>query len=170
MTVLSSPDPNRLDLFCVGINAAVDSTFHRINTFDTYVARADAAGPWLERTAAVLGVQGFIPEIVSNRGDATRLKLKVDYWIAWLGTGIPVLCDVSPGYDAHLIFPKSNQYGNDEFWRVKQFESWSDRFSGLVYNTWNGYTEGYAGMPTVEHEDVDWNWIQELFAQAKNTP
>ncbi len=167
VTALVSPDPNHLDLFCVKYNGIIDSTYHRMNTEDTYVAQAGAAGGWLEKTAAVLAIQGFIPEHVSNEGNHARFKIKHDYWLAWLTTGIPVFCDVSPGYDAHLIFTKSNPYGNTPHWRERQLQSWSDRFSGMVYNTWNGYTEGFVGMPSVEHEDEDWNWIQQLFAQVQ---
>lgn len=144
------------------LDVLVDGEAH-----DTYVAIPESAGSWLEKTEAVLAIQGFIPEIVS---DGHEFGFKLDYWRTWLATGIPVFFDVSPGYDAHLVFTDSKRYGNDPFWREILSRAWSDSFKGIVFNTWNGYTEGYAGMPTVEHEDVDWNWIQQLFAQVKTTP
>ena len=36
--------------------------------------------------------------------------------------------------------------------------------SGVVFNTWNGYTEGYAAVPTLENGDADFRWMQELFS------
>jgi hypothetical protein len=150
VTALVSPDPNHLDLFCVNFNGTIDSTYHRMTTKDTYVARAGAAGGWLEKTAAVLAIQGFIPEIISNKGDHGRFKIKHDYWLAWLATGIPVFCDVSPGYKSRIF--KIDPYGNDPFWRARQLQSWSDRFSGLVYNAWNGYTEGFVSLSLQEYD------------------
>jgi hypothetical protein len=35
---------------------------------------------------------------------------------------------------------------------------------GIVFNTWNGYTEGYAAVPTLENGDADFRWMQELFS------
>jgi hypothetical protein len=37
----------------------------------------------------------------------------------------------------------------------------------MVYNTWNGYTEGYAAMPSLEFGDIISNWAKQLFSLAK---
>jgi hypothetical protein len=87
---------------------------------DTYVARPATAGPWLERTATVLAVQGFIPEVGAEHG---KLQVKRDYWDGWVSTGIPLFFDVCPGYDAHLVFPDSFAYGNNPDWRNRQRDS-----------------------------------------------
>jgi hypothetical protein len=34
---------------------------------------------------------------------------------------------------------------------------------GITFNTWNGYTEGYAAVPTDEYGDSAVVWLQSLF-------
>ena len=162
VTALVSPDPNHLDMFAGNANGAVISTYHRLSTKDSYVALPESAGGWLEKTDAVLAIQGFIPEIVS---DGHEYDFKVNYWRTWQATGIPVFFDVSPGYDGHLV-NKRDPYGNDPEWRLALSLAWSDSFKGIMYNTWNGYTEGYVAVPNLEFGDDSWNWIQELFARV----
>jgi hypothetical protein len=162
VTAHVSPDPNHLDMFTANPDGTICSTYHRLSTEDSYVARPESAGNWLEQTDAVLGIQGFIPEIISDH----HYRFKVDYWKGWLATGIPVFFDVSPGYDGHLV-NGANPYGNNPNWRGLLTRSWSDGFKGIVYNTWNGYTEGYVAMPNLEYGDDSWNWIQELFALVR---
>jgi hypothetical protein len=166
---LVSPDPNHVDVFAVDPNGGVNSTFYRFWVNDTYVATGEGSGPFLERTPAVLAIQGFIPEIFSDNGDSDidRFAAKQSYWNDWLATGLPVFWDVSPGYDAHLVFPKSVTYGNSASWRTYIEESWQQRFSGMVYNTWNGYTEGYAAMRSLEFADTVSNWAKLLFGAAR---
>jgi hypothetical protein len=165
LTALISSDPNHLDVFVANINGGLTSTYHRMTTNDTYVANAGSAGPWLEVTPAVLAIQAFIPEIVTeDDDDAAHYNLKFAFWDAWLPTGIPLFFDVSPGYDAHVVFPGSSSYGNNPDWRERLQNKWSQNFRGMVYNTWNGYTEGYAAMPTLEFHSANWIWIKQLFA------
>jgi hypothetical protein len=33
---------------------------------------------------------------------------------------------------------------------------------GITFNTWNGYTEGYAAVPTLERGDQAFTWLQSL--------
>ena len=54
---------------------------------------------------------------------------------------------------------------NDK-WRDGLKAAWSSAFKGIVFNPWNGYTEGYAAVPTLEDHTVNWNWIREVFALA----
>jgi hypothetical protein len=164
ITALVSPDPNHLDVFVANLGGEISTTYHRMIVNDTYVANPVAAGSWLEGTAPVLAIQGFIPEIVSDDSDdAGHYNLKFAYWNAWLKTGVPVLFDVSPGYDAHVVFPGSDSYGNNRSWRDRLQSHWTAEFRGAVYNTWNGYTEGYAAMPTLEYHSANWHWIHTLF-------
>ena len=41
------------------------------------------------------------------------------------GVGLFVL---RPGYDAHLVFPGSGQYGSDDHWRNALTQAWSPAF------------------------------------------
>ncbi|MBV9647440.1 MAG: hypothetical protein JO043_08260 [Candidatus Eremiobacteraeota bacterium] len=164
--VLLSRDPNHVDIFLADQHGVVQSTF-RTAVEDTYIAAASTVGPLLEQTPPVLAVQGFIPEISAVGGDDQRLQAKRDYWHAWLGTGIPVFFDVCPGYDARILWPGSSVYGNNDRWRAMLSQEWSVVFHGIVFNTWNGYTEGYAAVPTLEYQAANWEWIQALFTLAK---
>jgi hypothetical protein len=127
-------------------------------------------GPMLAKQKAVLAIQPFIPEVF--RGLATGLcrdadsncdardgspqlaqliAWKRDYISAWVNTGIPVILDVSSGYDAHRVFGTDNppRYGNNEPWRLGQ-EQMLDSLGvrGITGNTWNGYTEALAFVPS----------------------
>jgi hypothetical protein len=35
---------------------------------------------------------------------------------------------------------------------------------GIIFNTWNGYAEGYAAVPTTEHGSTVYNWLTDLYA------
>ncbi|MBN1422609.1 MAG: hypothetical protein JXP34_27780 [Planctomycetes bacterium] len=107
-------------------------------------------GPYLRETRSILGIQCFIPEIwmTGSPSDAARLKWKGDFAKSWILTGIPFLMDVSPGYDAHIVFPGSVRYGLTEAW-LSGLADLVRAYScdGLVYNSWNGYTEAMAAVP-----------------------
>jgi len=88
----------------------------------------------------MLAVEGYIPEIwLGGSGNNERLDHKADYWWQWLRQDVPVMMDVSPGYDAHIVFPSSSFYGYTTKWRSGIWERWSPTFCGIVYNAWNGY-------------------------------
>ena len=76
------------------------------------------------------------------------ISWKDDFSRRWEETGIPFLMDISPGYDAREVFPRSKRYGFNQVWR-DALKSMVHRYGndGLVYKSWNGYTEGMAGMP-----------------------
>jgi hypothetical protein len=127
-------------------------------------------GPLLSRQRAVLAIQPFIPEVF--RGLATGLcrdadsncdahdgspqlaeliAWKRDYISAWVNTGIPVILDVSSGYDAHRVFAADNppRYGNNEPWRLGQQQMLNSLgVRGVTGNAWNGYTEALAFVPS----------------------
>ena len=52
------------------------------------------------------------------------LPLKQGFIDGWLAASVPVILDVSPGYDAHIVFPaKNNGYSriaNDDIWHNGQ--------------------------------------------------
>ncbi len=122
---------------------------------------AAATGPWLLNQSSILAVSCFIPEIWTGESDEDYLlQWKTQFSAAWINTDIPFIQDVSPGYDAHIVFPQSVVYGNNNEWREGQSQIISelDRES-ITFNTWNGYTEGFAGMPTAECGDTTYYWI-----------
>jgi hypothetical protein len=167
VTAVLSPDPNHLDVFTTDPNGTVHSSYYRFNVNDTCVATAGSVGTQLEKIPAVLAIQGFIPEVFSDGDDIDRFEAKASYWSDWRSCGLPVFWDVSPGYDAHIVFPGSEKYGNNAQWRIYIQESWDNGFQGMVYNTWNGYTEGYAAMSSLEYGDMISNWVPSLFTRAK---
>jgi hypothetical protein len=120
-------------------------------------------GPLLAQQAAVLAIQLFNPEVFTGRCPAADgcdassgsppklmelLTWKRDFVSSWIATGIPVIADVSPGYDARKVFAGSRQYGNNAAWREGQAALLALDVRGLTGNTWNGYTEGYAIVPS----------------------
>jgi hypothetical protein len=125
----------------------------------------EGTGPRLRRAGAVLGIQCFLPEVwLGARPQRDRLAWKRDFAARWFGTGLPFLVDVSPGYDNHLVFPAHRlRYGFDRAWRqalagmVRDFGE-----NGLAYNSWNGYTEGMAAVPTREYGDTFYRWLRGL--------
>jgi hypothetical protein len=124
----------------------------------------ELTGPYLVTKASLLGIQCFIPEIWADVADDTeRLAWKRDFSQRWSATGIPFLMDVCPGYDAHLVFPGSVYYGFTIQWRQSLTAMVEDfGHDGLVYNSWNGYTEGMVAMPTTEHGDTYFQWLTDL--------
>ena len=78
-------------------------------------------------------------------------------WIkGWIDAGIPVIFDVSPGYDGRYVFATSGGviYGDNanyyyDAWRNGQSELKGLGMKGTVYNAWNGYTEGLVATSGV---------------------
>jgi hypothetical protein len=125
----------------------------------------ESTGPALLLTDSILGIQAFIPEIwlPGNPSDSDLITFKNDYSQRWSQTGLPFLMDVSPGYDASIVFPNSITYGFTQNWQVELSKMVIDYGQdGLTFNSWNGYTEGMAAVPTVEYSDRFFNWLQSL--------
>jgi hypothetical protein len=123
----------------------------------------EKTGPAFLEADSILGIQSFIPEIwvSGSPDDAQLMTWKRDFSRRWSGTGVPFLMDISPGYDASIVFPGSITYGLTREWRdaltalVVDFGQ-----DGLVFNSWNGYTEGMAAVPTHEYGDTFYRWLQ----------
>ncbi len=131
----------------------------------SFKATPASTGPWLSQQNSVIAIQCFIPEIWTGMSDEDDLiTWKNAYHSSWINTGIPLIHDLSSGYDAHVVFPASPVYGNNQLWRdlqtqaILEFES-----NSFTFNAWNGYTEGLAGMPTLQYGDNTYNWISDLF-------
>lgn len=133
-----------------------------------------STGPFLRNTKSLLGIQCYSPEgwiDGTNPGysvtECYKLQWKIDFSRRWFETGIPFLQDVTPGYNGTNLFsgqPGLHLWGYDDSWRqgltqlVQQYGS-----AGMVYNSWNGYGEGLAGMETVElPASSTIGWLQSL--------
>lgn len=119
---------------------------------------------YLRNEPSILGVMCFIPEIwKGSSNDNTLIDWKRTFSAGWAGTGIPFLMDVSPGYDAHIVFPSSVRYGLNLQWMLALTEMVEDfGADGLVYNSWNGYTEGMAAVVLEEFDDCFYHWLCKL--------
>jgi hypothetical protein len=67
---------------------------------------------------------------------------------------------VSSGFDGRIIWPHCavgaafwghNTDYVDDRWRNWLSELKGTKIKGIVFDTWNGYTEGYAAVPSREH-------------------
>jgi hypothetical protein len=126
---------------------------------------SEGTGPFLLRTDAVLGIQCFLPEVwLGERSEGARLQWKRDFSARWSRTGLPFLMDVSPGYDNRLVFPNHRlRYGFDDTWREALTAMVGDfGAGGIAFNSWNGYTEGMAAVPTREYGDTSYRWLRSL--------
>jgi hypothetical protein len=126
-------------------------------------------GPWLARQESMLAIQCFLPEIWTGMSDENALiAWKRDYLVSWMDTGIPLVHDLTPGYDAHIVFPASPVYGNNRSWRDLQSGLISELGNkSLSFNSWNGYTEGMAAVPTLQYGDSTYTWLREQFEGSK---
>ena len=77
-----------------------------------------------------------------------------------------MIMDVSPGYDAHLVFPGSSRYGFTAQWRGWLVALWSRTYSGVVLQRVERVHEGFAGMRQQLSEDRDFAWLRRMFARA----
>jgi hypothetical protein len=141
---------------------------------DGYSPTPSAKG-FLAATRSFLAIESFISEIAFGTDDLRNLLgfkyLLVDNWVQ---SGVPFILDISPGYDAHIIFPPKPpnidtyfRIGNNEIWHNGQTQmitatAGANSIRGITFNTWNGYTEGYAAVPTLERGDQAFTWLQSL--------
>lgn len=137
----------------------------------SFKATPSSTGSWLAQEVSVLAIQCFLPEIwtgMSNESDL--ITWKRNYHNSWINSGIPFIHDLTPGYDAHIVFPSSPVYGNTQTWRELQSQAISDFGSqSLTFNAWNGYTEGMAGVSTVQYGDDSYLWLCNFFGGSCST-
>lgn len=152
----------------------------------SYSALPTPAGRAPEKEPAVLAIQGYASEVFSGKikiglpngppydNNRDNLYAIVD-WKAqalrdWISTGIPVIYDVSSGFDGRFIW-KANGTGfwgdnldySDDRWRNALSQFKGNGNIGITFNTWNGYTEGYAAAPSQEHGMTITNWVKDLY-------
>ena len=110
------------------------------------------------------------PEIwVDKSGDDDVLAWKRDFLRGWISAGIPTLVDVSPGYDAHILFgPEAKKYGLKAGWFDGMTSIVNDLArAGIIYNSWNGYTEAMVGTQTRERGTMLYDWLKSLNAHRE---
>jgi hypothetical protein len=146
----------------------------------TYGARfkpdPETTGPFLAERASILGIHAYSPEgwIDGNPftgppvEECVKREWKRDFSERWYRTGIPFLQDVTPGYDGSRLFTSStnlHRWGYNDEWRntlldlVRRYGR-----KGMVYNSWNGYCEGLAGMETWQQGSRNVDFIRTLMA------
>lgn len=160
-----SPDPT--SNFGTGINDA----------YSTYGARfkptPETTGPLLAQQSSILGIHAYSPEGWIDRHSAPisqdyKVAWKADFSRRWRVSGVPFLQDVTPGYDGTKLFtgqPGLHRWGYDDAWRSALLDM-TKRYGsrGLVYNSWNGYCEGLAGMETDAQGTTNATFINALMA------
>lgn len=143
-------------------------------------------GSGLAHARSVLAIQLFLSELRSGRVlssapyqrpiDNNQFNLdalidgKLQLLASWRDVGLPVIYDVSPGFDGRYVWASSgtsfwgdnNDYTSDD-WRNLQSEHKTRSYVGLTFNTWNGYTEGYCAVPTLEHGTTIYDWLTDLY-------
>jgi hypothetical protein len=136
-----------------------------------------ATGPYLREQDSILGIHAYSPEgwIDGQPGEGRevnecfKLAWKKQWSQQWRDTGIPFLQDVTPGYDGTKLFEDDPSHllawGNNAAWRAALLAMvQTNGRKGMVYNSWNGYSEGLAGMPTLEYQQINVDWIRKLTA------
>ena len=145
----------------------------------SFFASSDGTGPYLEATASVLGIACFAPEVYKAPADeATLLSWKRQWSQGWSCSGVPFLMDISSGYNGSVVFCEHWSYGEDAAW-LSGLDGIAHEFgqAGVVFNSWNGYTEGMVAVPTLptENGSLFYDWLSSLlvadvFAQKPDAP
>ncbi len=159
------------DLTGVQVGFFIDPLPPNSNAPGEFKPYPEKTGPSLIETDAILGIQSFIPEIwiSGNPTESQQIDWKRDFSQRWSKTGVPFLMDVSPGYDANIVFPGSIQYGFSSTWLQALTEMVADfGEDGLMFNSWNGYTEGIAAVSIREFGDQYYQWLHELSAMVRS--
>jgi len=122
----------------------------------------------ISKTQSVLAVNPFNITSQGAFGQAER-RISEDDRLAyaesvvkkWSTSPIPFITTLLPGYDAHIVFPSFGIYGFTDVWLNKQQDlllKYSNK--GISFDVWNGYTEGYEIVPTVEEGDRIYQWAK----------
>ncbi len=107
--------------------------------------------------------QGVIQNPTSAITESQRLDYAESVVSLWSNSSIPFITPFLPGYDANLVFPTSDIYGFSDTWlnsqktRLFQYPN-----QGVSFDCWNGYTEGYAIVPTVEDGTRIYDWATSI--------
>ncbi|WP_394832527.1 hypothetical protein LVJ94_39095 [Pendulispora rubella] len=122
--------------------------------------------------------------VYANENDVVMKRIADEKKAAlssWVASGVPVHLDVSPGYDATKVFGQPHldcskpweinvMFGDTgrtsspvfDRWRNAQSEFKGHGIKGIMFNSWNGYTEGMVAEDTIEHGSVERRWLTDL--------
>ena len=68
-----------------------------------------------------------------------------------------------------IVFPASITYGFNSEWQDALTQMVAEYGQdGLMFNSWNGYTEGMAAVPTNEYGEIYYQWLQQLCAMIED--
>jgi LGFP repeat-containing protein len=110
-----------------------------------------------------------------HNNNADNLAVLADWKRAaaadWVASGLPVLLDLTNGFDGRIVWMNNpegvgfwgdNMDTTDDRWRNWMSELKGGGIKGLVVDTWNGFTEGYATVPSREHGITVTSWLADL--------
>jgi hypothetical protein len=126
----------------------------------------------LESTECILAVnpfnicsQGLTLPGRTGLSETDRLDYAESVVAYWSNSTIPFITPFLPGYNAHIVFPDADIYGFSDTWlnsqknRLLQYPN-----QGVSFDCWNGYSEGYAIVPTVEDGMRIYNWAVSIIS------
>jgi hypothetical protein len=165
------PSPTS-DFGCAAVDAfRLTSIYH-----DSFKPDGVTTGPELAQQESILGIHSYMPEgwvdvfpePHAKVDQCFRMRWKEDFSYKWFHSGVPFLQDISAGYDGSILFqyrpPEGwglTKWGYDAEWRAKLSQLVKDfGQNGIVYNAWNGYCEGLAGMETNENGTESKDWLR----------
>ncbi len=149
----------------IRVGFAIDAMPPGTYLYAPFLPSAETTGPWLAQRSSILAIQCYFSgHSIGVNDEATIIAWKQRFSSKWINTGIPFIQDVSPGYDAHIVFAGPHVFGNtDSFRRAQTALVHKLKCQGVTFTAWNGYTEGYAGVPTVEYGDGTYLWACDVF-------
>ena len=153
----------------VRVGFAIDAMPPDTYLWAQFLPSAEQTGSWLAQQSSILAIQCYFSgHSIGVNDEDTILRWKQRFAAKWITTGIPLIEDISPGYDAHIVFPGPHIFGNTDSFRAGQSDLVGKlRCQGVTFTAWNGYTEGYAGVPTVEYGDATYLWACDVFRNFK---
>lgn len=118
----------------------------------------------LKNTQSLLGINPFNITTDGNT-DQERLEWAEKIAKPWEEAGFPFMFPAIPGFDDHLVRPPGTIYGFTPQWS-EQMENLAKKYqiAGITLDIWNGFTEGYVFVPTVERGYEDYNLAKRLFS------
>ena len=155
---------------------AVDAS--RLASIYQHSFKPDGAttGRELKKQESILGIHSYMPEgwvdvapePYAKVDECFRMRWKEAFSKSWFDSDIPFLQDISAGYDGSKLFKDRQpegwgltKWGYNPEWRAKLSQLVKDfGQNGIVYNAWNGYCEGLAGMETNENHRESNDWLR----------
>ncbi|MDO8498474.1 MAG: hypothetical protein Q7S44_01690 [bacterium] len=118
----------------------------------------------LKNTKSLVAINPF--NITSDgQTEDERLTKSKSILSKWKNSGLPLITPILPGYDDSKIRPENYQkYGDNPIWRnqvlaiARYYQT-----AGITLDIWNGFTEGYTFVPTVETGYENYNLAKSSF-------